>query len=78
MSLRKNCGSRCSFQLLSPAKKASHKKAPLTSRNMVRSEVISRVETKCIVSKRITELNRDAIFHFLEFNQNPVKLTYKS
>lgn len=40
--------------------------------------VNSSIETKSIVAKLIDELNKDALFHFMEFNQNPIKLVYKS
>lgn len=35
------------------------------------------VETKAIVAKLVGELNKDVLFHFMEFSQNPVRLTYK-
>ena len=40
--------------------------------------VNSSMETKAIVAKLIGELNKDVLFHFMEFNHNPIKLTYKS
>ena len=36
------------------------------------------LETKAIVVKLASELNKDALYHFMEFNQDPIKLVYKS
>lgn len=34
-------------------------------------------ETKAIIAKLVGELNEDVLFYFMEFSQNPVRLTYK-
>jgi len=36
------------------------------------------IETKAIVAKLVGELNKDVLFHFMEFTQNPVKLIHRS
>lgn len=36
------------------------------------------METKAIVAKLTGELNKDVLFHFMEFSQRPVKLTPRS
>jgi|TARA_R110002033_G_C3894949_1_gene239252 hypothetical protein len=36
------------------------------------------IETKAIVVKLVRELNKDVLFHFMEFSKNPVRLTYRS
>ncbi|MBK9225064.1 MAG: hypothetical protein IPO23_11460 [Flavobacterium sp.] len=35
------------------------------------------IETKAIVAKLASELNKDVLFHFMEFNKNPIKLIFK-
>jgi hypothetical protein len=34
------------------------------------------IETKAIVAKLAGELNKDVLFHFMEFNKNPIKLIF--
>jgi hypothetical protein len=36
------------------------------------------LETKAIVAKLAGELNKEVLFHFMEFSQNPVKLVFRS
>jgi hypothetical protein len=40
--------------------------------------VNSNIETKSIVSKLVSEFNKEVLYHFMEFSQNPVKLILKS